>query len=53
MNNYPVELPHGFYHRRVVAVVEPDRVRAAVEDESLLAHFPGTLSVAEMQRMRG
>jgi hypothetical protein len=34
MSNYPVELPHGSYHRRVVAVVEPGRVRAAVEDES-------------------
>jgi hypothetical protein len=34
MTDYPVELPHGFYHRRVVAIVEPGRVRAAVEDES-------------------
>jgi hypothetical protein len=34
MTNYPAELPHGFYHRRVVVIVEPGRVRAAMEDES-------------------
>jgi hypothetical protein len=34
MSQYPVELPHGFYHRRVAAIVEPGRVRAALEDES-------------------
>jgi Protein of unknown function (DUF2889) len=34
VSNYPVELPHGHYHRRVIAIVEPGRVRAALEDES-------------------
>jgi hypothetical protein len=34
MINYPAELPHGFYHRRVVATVDPGRVRAGMEDES-------------------
>jgi hypothetical protein len=34
MSNYPIELPHGAYHRRIVLIPEDGRVRAALEDES-------------------